>query len=144
MKKFSGGKAIAVAAVAGGAILASIAPVMADVAAQSPSTAVVRVESPAKLKAWGAVAEVKVTYACQPGTQNYLNVSLTQSVFGSIAQGSAYKENLNCTGGFETITMNVTASDKAFGPWDAFAKAELRGFPNGNARDERVIKLSWL
>ena len=80
MRKFSGGKALAVAAVVGGAVLASVAPVMADVAAQSPSTAAVRVESPAKIKALGAVAEVKVTYACQSGAQAYLNLNVTQSV----------------------------------------------------------------
>lgn len=37
MKKFTAGKTAAVVAVAGGAVLASIAPVMADVSAQSPS-----------------------------------------------------------------------------------------------------------
>ncbi len=142
MRKFSGGKALAVAAVVGGAVLASVAPVMADVAAQSPSTAAVRVESPAKIKALGAVAEVKVTYACQSGAQAYLNLNVTQSVFGNIAQGNAYKENLSCTGGFETITLNVTANDKAFVWGKAFAKAELRAYPNSLVRDEREITLN--
>jgi hypothetical protein len=51
MKKYFGGKALAVAAVAGGAIIASVAPVMAEVSAESPSVALIRVENPAKIKA---------------------------------------------------------------------------------------------
>ena len=50
MTKLSMGKTAAIVAVAGGAVLASIAPVMADVSAQSPSAGAIRVES-AKLKA---------------------------------------------------------------------------------------------
>ncbi|MFI6101321.1 hypothetical protein ACIA8G_37730 [Lentzea sp. NPDC051213] len=142
MKKLSGGKTLAVAAVAGGAVLASVAPVLADVSAQSPSTAAIRVESPAKWKAWGAAIEVQVTYACQPGSsQAYFNLSVTQSVVGGVAVGGAYKDNLNCTGGFETTTVNVTANDRAFRWGTAFAKAELRGYPNSVARDEREIKI---
>jgi len=144
MRKFSGGRTLAVVAVAGGALLASIAPVMAEVSAQSPSQGAVRVESPAKWKTWGAVVEVKVTYSCPVGTQSpYLSLSLTQSVLGGVASGSGYKENLDCTGGFETVTLNVTANERAFQFWStAFAKADLRGYPNANAKDEREIQIN--
>jgi hypothetical protein len=140
MMKLSGGKTLAVVAVAGGAILASIAPVMAEVSAQSPSAGLVRVES-AKWKAFGAAAEVKVTYTCPVGTQStYLNVSLTQNVGIGVASGSAYKDSVPCTGGFETTTLNVTANDRAFLlGGKAFAKAELRGYPNVSSRDEREV-----
>ena len=139
MKKFFGGKTLAVVAVAGGAVLASIAPVMAEVSAQSPSAGLVRVES-AKLKALGAAAEVKVTYTCPVGTQStYLSLTLTQNVGIGVASGNAYKDNLPCTGGFETTTLNVSANDRAFLWGKAFAKAELRGYPNVNSRDEREI-----
>jgi hypothetical protein len=142
MKKLSGGRTVAVVAVAGGVILASIAPVMADVSAQSPSAGLVRVESPAKWKAWGAAIEVPVTYTCPVGTQSaYLNLSVTQSVWGLVASGSAYRD-LDCTGGFETITLNVTANDHAFSWGKAFAKAEVRGYPNVGARDEREISIN--
>lgn len=142
MKKFSGGKTLAVVAVAGGALAASIAPVMADVSAQSPSQGLVRVES-AKWKTFGAAVEVKMTYTCPVGTQStYLNVSLTQNVAVGVASGSAYKDSLNCTGGFETTTLNVTANDHAFLlGGKAFAKAELRGYPNVIARDEREVRI---
>ncbi|HEX8864345.1 MAG TPA: hypothetical protein VF821_01695 [Lentzea sp.] len=143
MKKLSGGKTLAVAAVAGGALLASVAPVMAEVSAQSPSQGLVRVESPAKWKSLGAVVEVQVTYSCPVGTQSaYLNVSLTQAVFGGVAVGGAYKDNLDCTGGFVTETLNVTATDRKFSfLTPAFAKSELRGYPNVGAKDEREIKV---
>ncbi|MEV6242930.1 hypothetical protein [Lentzea sp. NPDC051838] len=142
MKKISGGKALAVAAVAGGAIIASVAPVMADVSAQSPSLSAVRVEGPAKLKAWGAVAEVQVTYACPLGTSSpYLNVSLTQNVWGRIASGGASK-SVTCTGGFETTTLSIAATNLAFWPGEAFAKADLSAWPN-SASHEAVIKLQY-
>ncbi|HEX7302449.1 hypothetical protein [Lentzea sp.] len=143
MKKFSGGKTLAVVAVAGGAVLASIAPVMADVSAQSPSLGLVRVETPVKWKSLGAVLEVPVTYTCPVGTQSpYLQVNVTQSVLGGIASGNAYRDNLNCTGGFETVTLNVTAESRSFSLLTpAFAKADLRGYPNVSARDEREVRV---
>lgn len=142
MKKLSGGKTLAVVAVAGGALLASIAPVMADVSAQSPSVSTVRIETPAKLKAWGAAAEVEVTYACpQYSSSSYLYVNLTQNVLGRIASGGGSK-TVTCNGGFQTTTVTVTAQNLAFWPVDAFAKADLNAYPNP-ASDERVIKLQY-
>ena len=144
MKKLSGGKTLAVVAVAGGAVLASIAPVMAEVSAQSPSAGAIRAESPAKLKAWGAAIEVQMTYACPAGHQGYFNVTVSQAKIGGVAVGSAYKDNLNCTGGFETTTVTVTANDRPFDAIaPAFAKSELRTYQNSNAaRDEREIRIN--
>jgi hypothetical protein len=144
MMKFSGGKTLAVAAVAGGALLASIAPVMAAVSAESPSLALIRVEPDAKIKALGAAIEVKVTYACPrtslPST-GYVYLNVTQNVFGRIASGSASK-TVNCTGGFETTTVTVAAQNLAFWPGKAFAKADVSAYPHA-ATDEREIKLSY-
>jgi hypothetical protein len=142
MMKFSGGKTLAVAAVAGGALAASIAPVMAEVSAQSPSTNLVRVESPAKLKAWGAAVDVQVTYVCsQSSGPAYVSVSLSQNVLGRIASGYASK-SVTCTGGFETTTLSLQAQNLAFWPLDAHAKADLSSYPNP-ATDARVIKLQY-
>jgi hypothetical protein len=142
MKKFSGGKTLAVAAVAGGAVLASVAPVMAEVSAQSPSLSAVRVEAPGKLKAWGAAVEVPVTYACPVGSsQPYVYVNLSQNVLGRIASGSGSKQ-VTCTGGFETTKVTVTAQNLAFWPVDAFAQANLNAYPN-TASHEAVIRLSY-
>ena len=143
MMKLSKGKTAAVAAVAGGALLASIAPVMADVSRESPPTSLIRVESPAKLKAWGAAAEVQVTYACPPSSQGaYVFVSLTQNVLGRIASGAASK-SVTCTGGFVTTMVTVPAQNVAFWPIDAFARGDLSAYPNPTATDERVIRLSY-
>jgi hypothetical protein len=143
MKKFSGGKTLAVVAVAGGAILASIAPVMADVSAQSPSTSLVRIESPGKLKALGAAIEIDVTYSCpssQP--QAYLYVNVSQTVIAGVASGTASK-NVTCTGGFETVKVSVTAQGRSFHPFSkAYAKADLSAWPN-SASDEREIDLRY-
>jgi hypothetical protein len=142
MKKLSGGKALAVAAVAGGAVLASVAPVMAEVSAQSPSVSAVRVDAPGKLKAWGAAVEVPVTYACPQGSsQPYVYVNLSQNVLGRIASGSGSKQ-VTCTGGFETTKVTVTAQNLAFWPVDAFAQANLNAYPN-TASHEAVIRLSY-
>lgn len=137
------GRTAAVVAVAGGAVLASIAPVMAEVSAQSPSAGAIRVES-AKLKALGAAVEVKVTYACPAGHTGYFNVALNQAKFLGVATGSAYKDYLDCTGGFETTTITVTANDRPFDAIaPAFAKSELRTYQNNNAgREEKEIRIS--
>ena len=142
MMKFSGGKTLAVVAVAGGALAASIAPVMADVSAQSPSTSLVRVESPAKLKAWGAAVDVQVTYVCPRYSSSYLYVSLSQNVLGRIATGGASKQ-VTCTGGFETTTLYIQAQNLAFWPIETSAKAELNAYPNSPATDAREIKLQY-
>lgn len=143
MKKLSGGKALAVAAVAGGAVLASVAPVMAEVSAQSPSVSAVRVEAPGKLKAWGAAVEVPVTYACPLGSsQPYVYVNLSQNVLGRIASGGA-SQQLTCTGGFETTTLYIQAQNLAFWPIETSAKAELNAYPNSPATDAREIKLQY-
>lgn len=142
MKKLSGGKTLAVAAVVGGAVLASVAPVMAEVSAQSPSTNLVRVESPAKLKAWGAAVDVQVTYVCpQFSGPAYVSVSLSQNVLGRIASGGASKQ-VTCTGGFETTTLSIQAQNLAFWPVDAHAKADLNSYPE-SATDAREIKLQY-
>jgi hypothetical protein len=142
VKKFSSGKTLAVVAVAGGAVLASVAPVMADVSAQSPSTAAVRIEAPAKIKAFGAAVEVEVTYACpQSSLSTYLYVSVTQNVVGSIASGGSSK-NVQCTGGFETAKVTVPAQNRAFLYGNAYVRADLNSYPN-SATDERVIRLQY-
>ena len=142
MTKLSMGKTAAIVAVAGGAVLASIAPVMADVSAQSPSAGAIRVES-AKLKAWGAAVEVQVTYACPAGHNGYFNVSLNQAKIGGVASGSTYKESLNCTNGFETTTVTVIANDRPFDTIaPAFVRSELRTYQNSNAaREEKEIQI---
>ncbi|MET9232480.1 hypothetical protein [Lentzea sp. NPDC003310] len=137
MKKFSAGKTAAVVAVAGGAVLASVAPVMADVSAQSPSQSVVRIESPAKVISVGAAVEVDVTYVCAAGTRGNLSLSLTQRRLLGVATGSGYKA-VDCTGGFATTKITVTATNRAFGWGPAYAKAELYS-QLANAADEREI-----
>ncbi|MEU3645408.1 hypothetical protein AB0E59_18650 [Lentzea sp. NPDC034063] len=139
MKKFSGGKALAVVAVVGGAVLASIAPVMAEVSAQSPSLGAVRVEPTAKVKALGAAVEVDVTYSCPVGqSQSYVYVNVTQSFFIGVASGSGSKV-VTCTGGFETVKVTATANPGwPFGVGIAYAKADLNSYPH-SASDEKQI-----
>ncbi|MFS8101279.1 hypothetical protein LFM09_29555 [Lentzea alba] len=137
MKKLSGGKGLAIVAVAGGAILASVAPVMADVAAQSPSQALVRVESPAKIKALGAAVEVNVTYSCPAGAAGYLYLNVSQTVFGGVATGSASK-NVACTGGFEIVAVSVQATNRAFRLGTAFAKGDLNSYPHFGSHETEI------
>ncbi|RDI30769.1 hypothetical protein [Lentzea flaviverrucosa] len=142
MKKFTAGKTAAVVAVAGGAILASIAPVMADVSAQSPSQALVRVESPAKRKASGAAVEADVTFSCPAGVQQgYINLSITQRVPFGVASGSTSK-SVTCTGAFQTVKVSVTAQNRAFLGGRAYAKAELSAWPH-SATHEGEIQIDW-
>lgn len=129
MKKLSAGKTAAVVAVAGGAILASIAPVMADVSAESPSQALVRVESPAKWKAWGAAVEADVTFSCPAGQQGYVNLSISQAVLGGVASGGT-SSRVTCNGAFQTVKLSVTAQNRAFRWGTAYAKADLSVWPH--------------
>ncbi|GGN12688.1 hypothetical protein GCM10011609_61220 [Lentzea pudingi] len=138
MKKLTAGKTAAVVAVAGGAILASIAPVLADVSAQSPSQALVRVESPAKWKALGAAVEVDVTFSCPASpSQGYVNISISQTVLGGVASGGTSK-SVTCTGAFQTIKLSVTAQNRAFRWGTAYAKAELSSWPHSATHEGEI------
>lgn len=142
MKKFSAGKTLAVVAVAGGSLIASVAPVMADVSTQSPSNLALRVESPAKVEVSGAVLKVKVTYACPVGSSGNLSLQVTQAVAGGrIASGSG-EAGVDCIGDFKTVTVTLTARDNAFRRGIAYAQATM-GVPMiGVAEDERQISIT--
>jgi hypothetical protein len=143
-RKFFGGKGLAVAAVVAGAVLACIAPVMAEVSADSPSAPVVRLESPAKLKAWGAAIEVQVGYTCpvnEKGTAA-VNVYVSQAVLGGgIAGGYAQKE-LPCTGRYEIAAVNLQPWEgKAFQPGVAYGQLALALWPGGMVYDDREFHI---
>jgi hypothetical protein len=139
MKKLSGGKTLAVVAAMGGAVLASVMPVMADVSSDSPAAGTVKTESPAKIKAWGAAVEITVTYNCptSSGLTSSLSVDINQAVFGGLAKGFANK-TVPCTNKTETTTITATAQDKAFIWGKAYVRAGLYTNPY-SAHDEREI-----
>ncbi|NGY66214.1 hypothetical protein G7043_45740 [Lentzea sp. NEAU-D13] len=141
MNKSFGGKTLAVVAVAGGALLASVSPVMAQVSTQSPSNLALQVESPAKTETLGAVLKVKVTYACPAGYSGGLNLQVTEAVAGGrIAWGSA-DVNVDCTGESKSVTVTLAARDNAFRKGIAYAQASM-GVPMvGTAKDEREITI---
>ncbi|MFS8101278.1 hypothetical protein LFM09_29550 [Lentzea alba] len=125
MRKFFGGKALAVAAVVSGAVLASVAPVMAEDGADSPANLAVRLEPTAKWRAWGAAIDVEVTYACPAGSTTSVFVMVSQAVLGEVAVGRESKPGQPCTGGFETTTVTVQAGGQAFRWGDAYGTASI-------------------
>lgn len=142
MNRSFGGKALAVVAVAGGALIASVAPVMAEVSAQSPSNMAVQVESPAKTEVLGAVLKVKVTYACPAGASGGLNLQVTEAVAGGRIASGNEDVSVDCTGDFKTVTVTVVARDNAFRRGIAYARAILSAPMVGVAKDERQITIS--
>ncbi|MFS8101277.1 hypothetical protein LFM09_29545 [Lentzea alba] len=142
MRKFFRGKALAIMAVVGGAVLASIAPVMAEVSADSPSAPAVRLESPGKLLASGAAVNVPITYTCPVNDRGSatVNVYVTQNVLGGIAFG--YKQKvLPCTGRPEKAAVAVLAYEgKAFRPGTAYGRLVLATW-DGQPEDEREFKI---
>lgn len=141
MKKSFGGKALAVVAVAGGALMASISPVMAQVSTQSPSNLAVQVESPAKTEVQGVVLKVNVTYACAADTSLVLSLKVTEAVAGGRIASGGDDITADCTGQSKTVTMTLVAQDNAFRRGVAYAQATLGAPMMGVAKDERQISI---
>jgi hypothetical protein len=136
-------RTLAVAAIAAGGLGAAVLPSSADVSAQSPSVAAVRVESPATLIARGAAIRVPVTVVCQPGGQAFLSVTVAQNAGGEIARSSDFMSISSCTGDFQRFDLSMISETSApFRRGVAFATATLNvpGNP-GPATDEREIKI---
>lgn len=141
--KFSGGKALATAAVVAGAVLASVVPGMADVSTQSPSDAAVTIES-VRLKDSGAAVDVQMTYACPAGAMAFINVYVTQVVGDRLAKGHIFHHDPGCTGGLKTTTATVKAKDVAvpFQQGVAFGQAFLSDMASTfGADDEREVHI---
>jgi hypothetical protein len=132
---------MAVMAIAAGALVATVLPSSADVSAQSPPVAAVRIESPATLVARGAAVATQVTVVCQPGAPGFLGVEVTENAGGKIAKGFG-STNITCTGGFQTITVNVVAEPTIpFRAGTAFGDAFL-SLPGVSVEDQRVFTIA--
>jgi hypothetical protein len=132
---------MAVAAVMVGGLLASVLPSGADVSADSPSVAAIRVESPATLLARGAAAAVTLSVVCTPGADAFVNVTVTEAVGNRIASGGN-SGPITCTGGFQSILINVAAQVTPFRRGVAFAQSSI--FVSGglaSSADEREITI---
>jgi hypothetical protein len=137
------GRVLAVAAIAAGGIGASVLPVSADVADQSPSVASVRLDSPATLHARGAAITVPVLVVCQPGARAFLSVSVSQNAGGTVANGGASTDIPSCTGGLQDINVTILANSAPFRRGVAFGGASLSvsAPPFETARDQREIRI---
>ncbi|MER5266686.1 hypothetical protein ABTZ99_31800 [Actinosynnema sp. NPDC002837] len=133
-------KAAAVLAVVAGAIFASVLPSSADVGAQSPSQPAIQVQTQAERLARGAAVQVDVQIVCPPPGYAYVNVRLTQRVGPAVASGSGYAQPF-CTGGTQTVTVSVHASEFPFRAGTAFASAILSGPFNGQVSDDREVTI---
>lgn len=136
------GKALAVVAVAGGALLASVAPVMAQVSTQSPSNMAVQVESPAKAEVSGAVLKVDVTYTCPAGAYGGLRLQVAEAVAGGRIASGSEDVGVDCTGESKTVTVTVVAQDNAFRRGIGYARVSLSAPMVGVAKDERQITIT--
>ncbi|GGL04823.1 hypothetical protein [Mangrovihabitans endophyticus] len=119
--------AVAAAAVSVGAALAFAVPASAGVNLQSESdaTAAVKLGANARLDAKGAVVFAPVYLTCTPGSDSYLQVSVTQAVGNDIASGSRYREIDDCTGERQKIQVSVTPTNHPFQRGVAFGEAML-------------------
>jgi hypothetical protein len=136
-------KVLAVVAIAAGALLASVLPGEAQVSADSPSVAAIRIESPATLQARGAAIVASALVVCTPGQQAFVSLSVSQRVGGDIAFGNGSADIESCTGGLQTVELNVLAQTSPFRKGTAFATANLfvGGFPSGEGEDQREIEI---
>lgn len=144
--KISSGKTLAVVAVAAGAVAASVVPVLAEVSGESPSNAVVKVESPAKLVADGAAVAVRLAFTCPEGLTVSGSVSVRQAVFGGVASGSNVHSHyyLRCTGREQSTTVNAIASkqgNRAFRWGSAWVAGSISGTGVVGGSDTREIKI---
>jgi hypothetical protein len=136
-------KVLAVIAIVAGALLAIVLPGEAQVSADSPSVAAIRIESPATLQARGAAIIAPVSVVCQPGAQAFVSISVTERVGGDIASGGGSAQIPSCTGGLQTLELSVLAQSSPFRKGTAFAAATVfvSGFPSNQADDQRDIEI---
>lgn len=144
-------KALAVAAIAAGALVAAVLPVGAEVSASSPPLGLVRVESPATLQAQGAAITVRVTFVGPASSPSgyplgYLTLTVTERVGQQVAAGTANATIGWFTGGAETMDLTVLAQPGSapFRRGTAFASAtmQVQIWPYGPpATDQREIQI---
>ena len=114
----------AVVAVVTGGALAAFGPAGPAVAYFSPPLYLdLRVDTPAYLVAGGAAVNVPVEVICTSSTA-YVTVTITQSVNGTVAQGSTWAD-VGCTHAWQTflLTVPATVSGAAFVRGSALAQA---------------------
>lgn len=135
-------------AIGGGAALALMLPAGAAVslASQSPPVQVLTLGDTASLDAKGAVLFASVTVVCPPGSQDFLNISITERIGNSIASGTTNVQGsaASCDGTPQQLTVAVVSTQQPFKKGVAFAQANLDvcGF-NGcqEASDQKNIQI---
>jgi hypothetical protein len=121
------GQLLAAGAIALGATFAFALPAGAAVSSQSPPTAVLKLANQANIDANGAVVFVPLRFTCRPGSQAYVSAEITENVGGFIASGSGSTRNeLNCSGKAQSVTLAVTPTQRAFAKGVAFGEAYLQ------------------
>ena len=135
-------KSLAVIAIVTGALLAITLPGEAQVSADSPSVAAIRIESPATLDARGAALSASVLVVCPAGNSAFVSIFVTERVGGDIASGNGSTQ-FPCTGGLQTVDLSVFAQNSPFRKGTAFAAANIfgSGLPGGDADDQREIEI---
>jgi len=116
-------------AIGGGAALALMLPAGAAVslASQSPPVQVLTLGDTASLDAKGAVVFASVTVVCPPGSQSFLNLSITEKIGNSIASGTTNLQGpaAACDGTPQQLTVAVIPTQQPFKKGVAFAQANL-------------------
>ncbi|MBW4716302.1 hypothetical protein [Saccharothrix obliqua] len=142
MNKIRPAHALAITAVAAGALIASALPGSAEVGAQSPSVGALRVLSPATVLADGAALAVQVSFVCPQGVNAHVSTQVTQRVNNALATGNGSTSIPSCTGSTQYATVNLHASGKPFRKGTAFASGYLSvPLPGGPYTDHREIQL---
>jgi hypothetical protein len=137
-------KIVAVVAIAAGGAVAFALPAGADVSSLSPAIGGVRIESPALLEARGAAVTVPITVVCAPGATGGLSLEVAQRVGSEVTHGFDSMQLPPCTGGFQNLSLSVTAQERAFRKGQAFASASMFICDGGGCRslqDQREITI---
>ena len=101
-------------AVAGGGAIAASMFGLPAVGQQSPPGGPLILGTTGQLFNRGVGAHVPVKAVCTAGDQGSVFVSLNERSGKSIAQGSGY-QNFNCTGGIQSIVVDVLAGSNQYG-----------------------------
>lgn len=139
--------ALALVAIAVGAVLAFALPAGASVSVQSesPSVAALKLGNKARLDANGAVVFTPVKVACTPGAEYAMvSVEVTQAVGNGIAKGDRSVQIQECTGYEQRVELAVTPDQRPFRKGVAFGSASLQICDHKGCRvvfDERTIEI---
>jgi hypothetical protein len=126
---------LAVIAIGVGTALALATGAQAAVQVKSPPNHVIALEHGATLQANGAAVLVTVDLICPKGASAYVNISVTEAIGDTIANGVVGRSYSGCNGRPQAVSFGAPAAIRPFVRGTAWVQSSMNWYYNGYSRD---------